>query len=89
MRGSSTAWSPRLVEEGLADSDRLYLTGFSDGGTMYQAHRDGCAATVATPLMAIAGTGDRILPYDGWLSPTGRSRRWRPAARARLSATTG
>lgn len=84
----------RLVDEGLADPERIYLTGFSDGaimsyrllctphasfaaaapagGTMYQPHRDYCAATVPTPLMVIAGTNDRILPYDGWLFPTGR-----------------
>ena len=84
----------RLVDEGLADAERVYLTGFSDGaimsykllctaeapfaaaapagGAMYQGHRDTCAATVPTPLMVIAGTHDRILPYDGWLFPTGR-----------------
>ena len=83
-----------LVDEGLADAERVYLTGFSDGaimsyrllctaeapfaaaapggGTMYQGHRDTCTATVPTPLMVIAGTNDRILPYDGWLFPTGR-----------------
>ena len=80
--------------EGLADAERVYLTGFSDGaimsykllctaeapfaaaapaaGTMYQKHRDTCAATAPTPLMVIAGTDDRILPYDGWIFPTGR-----------------
>ena len=84
----------RLVDEGLADAERVYLTGFSDGaimsykllctaeapfaaaapaaGTMYQKHRDTCAATVPIPLLAIAGTNDRSLPYDGWLFPTGR-----------------
>ena len=41
-------------------------------GTMYQKHRDTCAATVPIPLLVIAGTDDRILPYDGWLFPTGR-----------------
>ena len=68
----------RLVDEGLADAERVYLTGFSDGaimsykllctaeapfaaaapaaGTMYQKHRDTCAATVPIPLMVIAGT---------------------------------
>ena len=80
--------------EGLADAERVYLTGFSDGaimsykllctaeapfaaaapaaGTMYQKHRDTCAATVPIPLLAIAGTNDRSVPYDGWLFPTGR-----------------
>ena len=84
----------RLVDEGLADPERVYLTGFSDGaimsyrllctadapfaaaapggGAMHQRHRDNCAATAPTPLMVIAGTSDRILPYDGWLFPTGR-----------------
>ena len=78
----------------MADAERVYLTGFSDGaimsykllctaeasfaaaapaaGTMYQKHRDTCAATAPTPLMVIAGTDDRILPYDGWIFPTGR-----------------
>ena len=84
----------RLVDEGLADPERVYLSGFSDGaimsyrllctaeapfaaaapvgGTMFQPHRDTCAATAPTPIMVIAGTDDRILPYDGWLFPTGR-----------------
>ena len=84
----------RLVDEGLVDPERVYLTGFSDGaimsyklpctaeapfaaaapaaGTMYQKHRDTCAATVPIPLLAIAGTNDRSVPYDGWLFPTGR-----------------
>ena len=84
----------RLVDEGLVDPERVYLTGFSDGaimsyrllctagapfaaaapnaGTMYQTHRDTCAATVPIPLLVIAGTNDRSVPYDGWLFPTGR-----------------
>ena len=84
----------RLVDEGLVDPERVYLTGFSDGaimsyrllctagapfaaaapaaGTMYQKHRDTCAATVPIPLLVIAGTNDRSLPYDGWIFPTGR-----------------
>ena len=84
----------RLVDDGLADPERVYLTGFSDGaimsykllctagapfaaaapvaGTMYQKHRDTCAATVPIPLLVIAGTDDRSLPYDGWLFSTGR-----------------
>ena len=84
----------RLVDEGLADPERVYLTGFSDGaimsykllctagapfaaaapvaGTMYQKHRDTCAATLPIPLLVIAGTDDRSLPYDGWIFPTGR-----------------
>lgn len=84
----------RLVDEGLVDPARVYLTGFSDGaimsyrllctaeapfaaaapagGSMYQGHRDTCAATVPIPLLVIAGTNDRSLPYDGWIFPTGR-----------------
>ena len=42
------------------------------GGSMYQRHRDTCAATVPIPLLVIAGTNDRSLPYDGWIFPTGR-----------------
>ena len=84
----------RLVDEGLVDPARIYLTGFSDGaimsykllctagapfaaaapagGAMYQGHRDTCAAAVPIPLLVIAGTNDRSLPYDGWIFPTGR-----------------
>ena len=39
---------------------------------MYQKHRDSCAASVPIPLLVIAGTDDRSLPYDGWLFSTGR-----------------
>ena len=84
----------RLVDEGLVDPARVYLTGFSDGaimsykllctaeapfaaaapagGSMYQRHRDTCTAAVPIPLLVIAGTNDRSLPYDGWIFPTGR-----------------
>ena len=84
----------QLVDQGLANPQRIYLSGFSDGaimsykvlcladtpfaaaapmgGSMYHKHRDDCAAKSPPPLMVIAGTNDRILPYDGWLFPTGR-----------------
>ena len=42
------------------------------GGTMYQKHRDTCAATRPPPIMVFAGTNDRILPYDGWIFRLGR-----------------
>ena len=92
--GFITRMVERLVDEGLADPARVYLTGFSDGaimsykllcaagapfaaaapagGSMYQKHRDTCAAAVPIPLLVIAGTNDRSLPYDGWIFPTGR-----------------
>ena len=92
--GFITRMIERLVDEGLADPERVYLTGFSDGaimtykllctaeapfaaaapvaGTMYQKHRDTCAATVAIPLLVIAGTNDRSVPYDGWIYLSGR-----------------
>ena len=44
-------------------------------GTMYYKHRDDCAALAPPPLMVIAGTTDRILPYDGWIFPGGRELR--------------
>ena len=84
-----------LVDEGVADAERVYLTGFSDGaimtyrllctpgmpfaaaapggGSMYEPHRDDCAADAPLPIMVIAGTYDAILPYDGWLFDTGRA----------------
>ena len=83
-----------LVAEGLADPERVYLTGFSDGaimsyrllctagmpfaaaapgaGSMFEGHRDSCAAEAPVPIMVIAGTFDAVLPYDGWIFPTGR-----------------
>lgn len=39
---------------------------------MYQKHRDDCAARSPPPILVIAGTNDRILPYDGWILKTGR-----------------
>ena len=84
----------QVADAGIADLDRVYLSGISDGaimayrllcqpaspfaaavplvGTMAEAHRDACAAAYVPPIMVIAGTNDRILPYDGWLFPTGR-----------------
>ena len=92
--GFITRMIAHLVDERLADAERIYLTGFSDGaimsyrllctaeapfaaaapggGSMHQEHRDTCRAAAPTPLMVIAGTNDRILPYDGWLFATGR-----------------
>ena len=93
--GFIAAMVSRLATDGLADPERIYLTGFSDGaimtykllcaagmpfaaaapggGSMYQPDRDNCAATGPVPIMVIAGTLDAILPYDGWLFPTGRA----------------
>lgn len=84
----------KLVSSGIADKNRVYLSGISDGaimsyrllcnpdspfaaavpivGTMYEKHITNCEPNLPTPIMAIAGTNDRILPYDGWLFPTGR-----------------
>ena len=41
-------------------------------GTMSKVHLDTCAASTAPPIMVIAGTNDRILPYDGWLFRSGQ-----------------
>lgn len=84
----------RLVDQGLADPARMYLTGISDGaifihrllcdersrfaaavplvGSMAEVHREGCAPDPVPGIMTIAGTNDRILPWDGWLFGTGR-----------------
>ncbi len=84
-----------LINEGLADRNRIYVSGISDGATLiirllchpdspfaaavhivgsfserYQAN---CETKNPTPFMAIAGTTDRILRYDGGISPFGRS----------------
>lgn len=42
------------------------------GGTMFEEHRDDCAAEAPLPVLAIAGTRDEILSYDGLLTPEGR-----------------
>lgn len=77
-----------MVDEGIADPERLYVTGISDGamttflvicspgnpfraaapfvGWMYEAYRAHCLAP-PVPVMVVAGTTDRILPYDGWI----------------------
>ena len=83
-----------LIRSGVADKNRVYLSGISDGaimayqllcdpdspfaaavpivGTMYVKHMANCGSSNPAPIMVIAGTNDRILPYDGWLFPTGR-----------------
>ena len=84
----------KLVNAGLADKNRVYLSGISDGaimsyrllcepdspfaaavtivGTMSEKQISNCATRTPTPIMVIAGTNDRILPYDGGLFPEGR-----------------
>ena len=56
----------------LCSANAPFATAAPTGGTMYQPHRDACAAATPTPLLVIMGTNDWILPYDGWLFPTGR-----------------
>ena len=41
-------------------------------GTMTEIHRDACLDARPTPIMVIAGTLDRTLPYDGRIFRTGR-----------------
>ena len=56
----------------LCTAEAPFAAAAPNAGAMYQTHRDTCAATVPIPLLVIAGTNDRSLPYDGWLFPTGR-----------------
>ena len=85
----------KLVREGVADRNRIYISGISDGatliirllchpdspfaaavhivGTMPESYQPDCRSVRPTPLMAIAGTNDRILFYDGRIYPFGRS----------------
>ena len=42
-------------------------------GSMPERYRPGCQSARPTPIMAIAGTNDRILFYDGRIYPYGRS----------------
>jgi polyhydroxybutyrate depolymerase len=83
-----------LIAEGIADKERVYLAGISDGaifsyklicqadtpfaavvsmiGTMHENDKRDCANKNPPPTMVIAGTRDRILPYDGWIFKLGR-----------------
>ncbi len=40
--------------------------------SMFEAQVTACKPARPVPVMAIAGTNDVIVPYDGWLYPTGR-----------------
>ncbi|MEM9043929.1 MAG: hypothetical protein AAGC81_04485 [Pseudomonadota bacterium] len=84
----------QLINQGLADSNQVYLTGLSDGGIMTfrllcnkyspfaagapvigfmrESHLQDCREDRPPPILVIAGTLDRILPYDGWLYTNGR-----------------
>lgn len=42
-------------------------------GTMYAKHAAVCGKRKAVPMMILAGTHDRVLPYDGWIFDGGRS----------------
>ncbi|MEM8792808.1 MAG: hypothetical protein AAGE80_14400 [Pseudomonadota bacterium] len=83
-----------MIEDGIADPNRIYLQGLSDGaimtfrllciadspfaagapviGFMREEHLEDCSQDLPPPILVIAGTLDRILPYDGWLYTTGR-----------------
>ncbi|MEO1722181.1 MAG: hypothetical protein AAFR84_07245 [Pseudomonadota bacterium] len=87
--GFVLAATERLVADGLADPERLYLAGISDGGILslkllckaehgfagaaplipmlYEKWYDTCEPQPVRMIL-IAGTNDRILFYDGWLS---------------------
>ncbi len=41
-------------------------------GTMHEQDQKNCANKNPPPMMVIAGTRDRILPYDGWIFRNGR-----------------
>ncbi len=78
----------RLVADGTADAERIYLVGWSDGaifsfyflcrpdhvfaggisliGSMQETVAQTCSPKPVR-FMAVAGTNDRILPYDGWM----------------------
>lgn len=83
-----------LIASGIADPERIYVTGLSNGaimsfrllctegnpftaaaafvGTMHEHHVGSCPDMPATPVMVVAGTQDRIVPYDGWIFSRGR-----------------
>lgn len=85
----------KLIRKGVADRNRIYVSGISDGatmiirllchpdspfaaavhivGTMPENYQPECRSARPIPLMAIAGTNDRILFYDGRIYPFGRS----------------
>ena len=61
----------RLTREAVLER-QLHVVAHGEVAIDAEAHRDTCAATVPIPLLVIAGTNDRSVPYDGWLFPTGR-----------------
>ncbi|MEM9099344.1 MAG: hypothetical protein AAGC79_12565 [Pseudomonadota bacterium] len=83
-----------MIDRGLADPGRIYLTGLSDGGIMTfrllchpdspfaagtpvigfmrESYLDTCREDRPPPILIIAGTQDRIIPYDGRLFASGR-----------------
>ena len=61
----------RLAREAVLER-QLHVVAHGEVAVDTETHRDTCAATVPIPLLAIAGTNDRSVPYDGWLFPTGR-----------------
>ncbi len=83
----------RLVSERIADRNRIYVSGASNGGlltyglmcltsdrlaaaavliaNMSEAQMAACKPARAVPAVFVAGTADRIMPYDGMITPTG------------------
>jgi polyhydroxybutyrate depolymerase len=83
-----------LIAAGIAEPERVYVTGISNGailsyrllctegnpfaaavpvvGNMPDYLLTSCADIPPTPVMLIAGTKDRIVPYDGWIYRHGR-----------------
>ena len=84
----------QLVERKIADPERIYVSGTSQGAfltysilcgladriagaaallaSMTDVQIAACRPVRAVPALVIAGTNDRVVRYDGWLSPEDR-----------------
>ena len=56
----------------LCEHDQPFAAAAPLMGSMHQDHHDNCTPGHLPAVLVIAGTLDRILPYDGWIYKSGR-----------------
>ena len=56
----------------LCEHDQPFAAAAPLMGSMHQDHHDDCTPEYLPAVLVIAGTLDRILPYDGWIYKSGR-----------------
>lgn len=62
-----------MTQRILCKAGHPFRAGASLIGTMYEAHARRCSGGKPVPILVLAGTHDPVLPYDGWIFPTGRA----------------